>query len=97
MLASIIGYALVFSVSLTFTAKGITPGLMTAVERGLLLSGSILILLFTCNYLDVWDLCRISRIRFPWLWAIAVLVIDVLLFFVLLFTMILAVILLGGG
>lgn len=96
MLAAILGYSFIFSVSLSFTAKGITPGFMTNVERILLLSGWLLILLFTCNYLDVWNLFRVSRIRHPWLRAGAVLLFDVFFSFVLLFIMILAAVLLGA-
>lgn len=88
MQAALVGYIILVSLSLTFTAKDILPGLMTVVERILCFIFGTGIILFSSNYLDVWSVLRIDRIRNPYLRTLVVLVLDVSLAFVSLCIMI---------
>lgn len=96
ILTALGGYALLIYLSLTFTASGVLPGLMTVIERILLFIFGLGLILFTCNYLDVWDACRISRIKNTWLRTAAVLAVDLVLAFAGLIVMIIVVMSMGG-
>lgn len=91
MLTASVGYIILVSLSLTFTAKDILPGLMTLIERILLFIFGAGIIFFSANYLDVWSVLQINRIRNPYLKTLAVLAADTLLAFISLIIMIVVV------
>ena len=89
-------YAFAFSVCLSFTAKGIEPGFQTWAERIIYLFFTLLMLLFTGNYLDIWSFMGISRIRNALLRFIAVIAFDALLAAIMLLIMIFAALIMGA-
>ena len=89
-------YAFAFSVCLHFTAEGIEPGFQTRVERIILSLFTLIMLLFTGNYLDIWSVMGISRIRNAWLRFFAVIAFDALLAAITILVMIFAGLIMGA-
>ena len=96
IMAAVIVYIFFLRVCLTFTAEGIPPGPVLWTVRIIYLLFVFLMILFTGNYLDVWDLVRISRIRNILLRLLVVFAIDAVLAVIMFFTMVLTVVALGG-
>lgn len=96
ILMAIFIYAFAFSVCMSFTAKGIDPGIETWTERIIFSIFTLLMLLFTGNYLDIWSYMGISRIRNAWLRFLAVLAFDALLAAIMLLIMIFATLIMGA-
>lgn len=88
-------YAFAFSFCTRFTAKATGPVFQPWVERAIYLLFTVIILLFTGNYLDIWSFMGISRIRNAWLRFLAVIAFDVLLAVIMLLIMILAGLMMG--
>lgn len=72
-------YVSLLVLSLTYTAKGIPPGPILWTERIIYLVCGFGILLFTGNYLDIWRILRISRIRNTLLRLFVVFALDIFL------------------
>ena len=89
-------YTFAFSICLRFTAEGIEPGFQTWVERIIYSICTFIMLLFTGNYLDVWSVMGISRIRNAWLRFFAVLAFDALLGAITILIMIFAGLIMGS-
>lgn len=89
-------YTFAFSICLRFTAEGIEPGFQTWVERIIYSIGTFIMLLFTGNYLDIWSVMGISRIRNAWLRFFAVLAFDALLGAITILVMIFAGLIMGS-
>ena len=93
ILVAIFVYAFFLSISLSYTAEGIAPGFQTWVERIIYTIFGFMILFFTGNYLDIWSIMGISRIRNAWVRFIAVLAFDCLLAAIMILIMIFAALL----
>ena len=89
-------YTFAFSICLRFTAEGIEPGFQTWVERIIYSICTFIMLLFTGNYLDIWSVMGISRIRNAWLRFFAVLAFDALLGAITILVMIFAGLIMGS-
>ncbi len=96
MLIAIFIYAFAFYVCKDFTAESIAPGIETWIERIILFFFTLLMMLFTGNYLDIWSFMGISRIRNAWLRFLAVLAFDALLAAIMLVIMIFAALIMGA-
>ena len=96
MLIAIFIYAFAFYVCMDFTAESIEPGIETWIERIILSFFTLLMMLFTGNYLDIWSFMGISRIRNAWLRFLAVLAFDALLAAIMLVIMIFAALIMGA-
>lgn len=89
-------YAFFLNLVVTLKVEGIPPGIVLWTERLIYLIFGLGILFFTGNYLNVWDLLKISRIRNPLLRLIVVLLIDALLAVAMVFVMILTAVAMGA-
>ena len=96
MLIAIFIYAFAFYICIDFTAESIEPGIETWIERIILSFFTLLMMLFTGNYLDIWSFMGISRIRNAWLRFLAVLAFDALLAAIMLVIMIFAALIMGA-
>ena len=93
---SIFVYAALLSLSLDYKAEGLPPGVPTNACRAIYLVMGLVMLLFTANYLDVWRLLRIDRIRNMWIRTIVVLAVDCILAGLMILLMIFAAVITGG-
>ena len=96
ILISVFVYAALASLALGYTAEGLPPGPVTNVCRGIYLVMGLVILFFTANYLDVWKVFRIDRIRNMWLRTVAVLAVDGILCVLMILLMIFAAVSMGA-
>ena len=96
ILISIFVYAALLSLSLDYKAEGLPPGVPTNACRAIYLVMGLVMLLFTANYLDVWRLLRIDRIRNMWIRTIVVLAVDCILAGLMILLMIFAAVITGG-
>ncbi len=96
ILISVFVYAALVSLSLGYTAEGLPPGPVTNVCRGIYLIMGLVMLFFTANYLDVWKIFRIDRIRNMWLRTIVVLAVDGILGILMILLMIFAAVSMGA-
>lgn len=96
MLVAIFIYGFCLALGLNYTAEGIAPGFQTWVERIIYSIGLLAMLLFTGNYLDIWSVIRINRIRNPWLRFLAVVLVDAVIIVITVFIMIYAGLAMGA-
>lgn len=78
-LAAACAYGLLLYFTSDFHMDDFPPGFPTWTARIVFLLWGLMILLFTGNYMDIWDILRITRIRSPLLRLLAVLAIDAVL------------------
>ena len=96
IIIAVCGYASLIYLSAVTTAKGIPAGLLTYIMRcGIFVYGVILIL-FSANYLNVWDSLRISRIRNVWVRTFVIVLADVLFSLLSLVLMTILLVLMGA-
>ena len=95
ILISIFVYAALLSLSLDYKAEGLPPGVPTNACRAIYLVMGLVMLFFTANYLDVWKIFRIDRIRNMWLRTIVVFAVDGILGVLMVLLMIFAAVSMG--
>ena len=96
ILIALFVYGFFLSLSLSYTAEGIEPGFQTWVERIIYTVFGFMILFFTGNYLNIWSVMGISRIRSSWLRFLAVIAFDCLLAAIMILVMIFAALAMGA-
>lgn len=76
MIIAVLGYGIILLLGLTLTVQTAQTSLHLWVERLFFIGCAILVVFFTCNYLNIWTSFRIDRIRNPIFKVLAVLLID---------------------
>lgn len=95
MMIALFAYVSLLWLSLTYTAEGISPGIVLWTLRGIYLVSGFFILLFTGNYLDIWSVLRIDRIPNAWIRTILLFAIDFVLVMAMLILMIIVAVSMG--
>ena len=84
---AILAYVMLFTVSMTLTVNSSSPGDVWFNRLFIFIIG-LAEILFSCNYLDIWDYVHISGIKNPYLRILCVIALDAVIFFALMMLMI---------
>ena len=76
MIIAVLGYGMILLLGLTLTVQTAQSPTHLWVERLFFVGCALLVVFFTCNYLNIWKSFRIDRIRNPLFQVLAVLLID---------------------
>ena len=87
MAIALIGYVMLFIISLTMTVKNAKSETDLWLNRIASILSGLAVVGVSCNYLDIWNLLRIDRIKNRFLRLIAVIFADAAVLFIVLLTM----------
>lgn len=88
MVIAAIGYFILFSVALSMKIQSDKASFLW-LERSFFIIIALSVIFMTCNYMNVWHILKIDRIKHPIIKFFAVIISDVLLAFILLIIMVL--------
>lgn len=84
---AVLAYAMLFTVSMTLTVNSSSPGDVWFNRFFIFIIG-LAEILFSCNYLDIWDYVHISGIKNQYLRILCVIALDAVIFFIIMMLMI---------